>query len=402
MDSDIILAPHGRLAAEISLAIGAFTIGSGEFAAMGLLPNVAKTLHVDLPHAGYLISFYALGVVIGAPVITLLCAKWPRQRLLMALMALYVLANGLTAVMPGYGAVAFMRFVSGLPHGAFFGVTALVAASMVKKTERARAVGRVMLGLTLSTIIGAPVATWFGQYLSWRFAYGLVAATGLLCFILLNITLPKIAAVEGASALTELGAFRRIQVWFALATGAIGFGGMFAIYSYLSPALSHAAGIPIAIVPLVMALVGCGMALGNTVGARFADLALRRTIACLLLWNCAAAALFVIAIGNPWTAAVDTFLVGFGVALAPALQTRLMDVAHESQALAASLNHSAFNIANALGAWLAGLALANGMGWGAPGEAGAFLAFLGLLVFGVSMWFEKRSGQSRIAGQAAS
>jgi DHA1 family inner membrane transport protein len=386
-----VVAPHGRGLAEFALTVGGFGIGTGEFAIMGLLPDVAANLHVSVPHAGHLISAYALGVVVGAPVISVFCARMARHRLLIGLMLLFAAGNLLSALSHQYGTILLFRFLTGLPHGAYFGIAALVAASMVDPGERARAVGRVMLGITAATVIGAPFATWCGQYLDWRAAYFVVAGIGALAVGLLFLFLPRLPVAEDASPLTELGALRRLQVWLALATGAVGFGGLFAVYSYISPALIQRAGVAPALVPVVLAVLGLGMAAGNTIVARFADKALRVTIVVLLLWDAAACALFVPAIRSGWAATADAFLIGVGVALAPALQTRLMDVAADAQALAASLNHSAFNIANALGAWLGGLAIAAGYGWQSPGWVGALLALGGLAIFGMAMAAEEKN-----------
>ena len=382
-----VTAPHGRGWAVLALATGAFAIGTGEFSMMGLLPSVAGSLHVTMPRAGLLVSLYAAGVVVGAPLITVLCAKMPRHRLLMGLMALYALGNLLSAFSDRLWTVGLFRFLSGLPHGAFFGVAALVAASMVTHEQRARAVGRVMLGLTLSTIVGAPLAAWCGSFVDWHLAYWTVGALSALTLALLAAFLPAIPAADGASPLTELRALARLQVWLALATGAVGFGGLFAIYTAIPPAL--AGQVPAAAIPLVLVVLGLGMAIGNTVGASFADRALRRTIVAMLIWDGVTALLFVPALPHGWAVAADAFLLGAGVALAPALQTRLMDVAADAQALAAALNHSAFNIANGLGVFLAGAAVTAGYGWSSAGFVGAGLALCGVLIFAVSLLVER-------------
>jgi DHA1 family inner membrane transport protein len=385
----LLVPPHGRNWAILALAMGGFAIGTGEFSMMGLLPSVAGSLHVTVPHAGMLISFYALGVVIGAPLITVLCARMPRRRLLMGLMALYAVGNLLSATSDRLGTVGLFRFLSGLPHGAYFGVACLVAASMVDHGQRAQAVGRVMLGLTVATILGAPLAAWCGSFIDWHLAYWVVGGLSVLTVGLLTVFLPAIPPPPGASPLTELGALGRLQVWLALATGAVGFGGLFAVYSYIAPALISLTHMSAAAVPLVLVVLGLGMALGNTVGAYFADRALRQTIVAMLLWDGLSSLLFVPALPFWWAVTGDAFLIGFGVALAPALQTRLMDVAANAQALAAALNHSAFNIANALGAFLAGIAITAGYGWSAAGWVGACMAMGGLAIFLVALAAER-------------
>ncbi len=391
----ILKTPHGRHRAILALSVGGFAIGTGEFSMMGLLPAVAGSLHVGIPQAGWLISLYALGVVIGAPVITVACARMERRRLLMAMMVLYALGNLMIALSRQYATIGAFRFLSGLPHGAYFGVAALVAASMVERHERARAVGKVMVGLTAATIIGAPLAAWCGQSIDWHLAYGAVGLIAALTVLLIAIFIPRIPAPADASPLGELGALANLQVWLSLATGAVGFGGLFAVYSYLSPALIARTHMAAVWVPLVLALLGVGMAVGNTVGARFADRNLNRAIIGFLLWDGLACLLFIPALPSAWAVSADAFLIGFGVALAPAIQIRLMDVARGAQSLAAALNHSAFNVANGLGAALAGAAIAAGDGWSSPGWVGACLAAGGIAIFLMAL------AAARISGRAA-
>ena len=378
-------APHGFGWAVLALAVGGFAIGTGEFSMMGVLPSVAGNLHVSIPVAGRLISLYALGVVVGAPVFAVSCARVERRRLLMSMMVLYAIGNVSIALSRQYDTIGLFRFLSGLPHGAYFGIAALVAASMSDVRGRTRAVGLVMLGLTVATIVGAPLAAWCGQSLDWHVVYGAVGLIAALTVLLVAIFVPRIPAAAGASPLSELGALANLQVWLSLATGAVGFGGLFAVYSYLSPALIARTHMAPALVPLVLVLLGLGMAFANTVGAWFADRALNRTIIGLLLWNTMASLLFVPALSNAWAVSGDAFLIGMGVALAPAIQIRLMDVARNAQSLAASLHHSAFNVANGLGAALAGAAISAGYGWSSPGWVGAGLALGGLAIFLVAL-----------------
>jgi MFS transporter, DHA1 family, inner membrane transport protein len=380
--------------AELALAIGGFAIGTGEFVMMGLLPDVASDFSVSIPTAGHVISAYALGVVVGAPVISVIAARWPRHRLLLALMTFFAVGNFASALAPGYVSLIAVRFVAGLPHGAYFGVASLVAASLVPANERARAVGRMMLGLTAATLAGVPLATWLGQLFGWRAAYGLVGAIGILTCVLISRCVPTAGPDHAASPARELSALSRKQVWLTLGVGSVGFGGLFCVYSYITPTLTQVAGLPVHYVPFVLAVFGGGMILGNLVGSWLADRALMRTIGALLIWNAAVLVLFSLAAHNAWMATVVVLLVGTGVAIVPALQIRLMDVAGDAQTLAAALNHSAFNIANALGAWLGGLAIAAGLGWASTGWIGALLALAGLLIFAVSGVEQDRSGRS--------
>jgi DHA1 family inner membrane transport protein len=324
-------------------------------------------------------------VVVGAPVFAVLGAKLARRALLMGLIALFAVGNIASALAPGYLPLVFLRFLTGLPHGAYFGVAALVAASMVAGDKRAQAVSRMMLGLTIANVIGAPLATWFGQFLSWRAAYGTVGAIGAVTVVLLARYVPNIQAGAGASPLRELGALGRKQVWLTLGVAAIGSGGMFSVYTYVAPTLINVTGLPLFAVPIALSVWGIGMVLGNLIGARLADRALTPTIFGLLLWNAVILVLYWLDAGSVWMVLPTILLLGTGFALVPALQTRLMDVAADAQTLAASLNHSALNIANALGAWLGGLVIATGYGWAATGWVGAVLAVFGVALFAVSV-----------------
>ncbi|MGJ7580780.1 MFS transporter [Variovorax sp. RHLX14] len=377
--------------AVVALGVGGFAIGTGEFVIMGLLPEVARNLGVSIPEAGHVISAYALGVVIGAPVLAVLAAGWHRRTLLIALMGAYALGNFASAMAPGYLSLNGLRFLSGLPHGTYFGVAALVAASLAPSGQRARAVGLVMLGLTGATLFGVPIAAWLGQMFGWRAAFVFVGLIALLAMWLLRRGIPDMPAASGASPLRELDALRRGQVWLTLGIGAIGFGGMFSVFSYIKPTLTEVAGLPLNGVPFVLALFGVGMVTGNLVGSRFADRNLMKTIGGLLVWSIAIMVLFVFAAQHIGTAAIATFLLGTIVAIAPALQIRLMDVAGEAQTLAAALNHSAFNTANALGAYLGGMAISAGFGWTSTGWVGAMLGVAGLVVFAASIALDRRS-----------
>ncbi len=392
MDSPVIPAPSQPASAApsdqsfrkalLALGVGGFSIGTGEFVIMGLLPDAAQDLGVSIPHAGHLISAYALGVVIGAPVLAVLGARLQRRALLMALMLLYVIGNFASAIAPDYATMVLMRFFSGLPHGTYFGVAALVAAQLAPPGRRAQAVGYVMLGLTTATLVGVPLAAGLGQWLGWRAAFALVGAIALLAVALVWRWIPALPAPAGASPWRELGALRSKQVWLTLGIAAIGFGGMFSVFSYVKPTLMTLAGLPEHGVPFVLALFGVGMVAGNLVGSRLADKALMPTIGGLLCWSAAVLLLFCFTSHNLWLGALNVMLVGTGVALGPALQIRLMDVAGEAQTLAAALNHSAFNLANALGAWLGGTTIAAGLGWESTGWVGMLLALGGLAIFG--------------------
>jgi DHA1 family inner membrane transport protein len=385
--------PTVRWLAVLALALGGFGIGTTEFVAMGLLPDIAASLGISEPTAGHVISAYALGVVVGAPLIAALTARMARKPLLLGLIAVFTLGNLASALAPSYETLIVARFVAGLPHGAFFGVAALVAAHLMGPQNRAKAVAHVMCGLTVATVIGVPVASWLGQALGWRSAFGLVVAVGAVTLTALWFWLPvRLRTMPSTSPLTELGALRRVQVWLALLVGMIGFGGMFAVYTYVSTTMTDVAGLPRALVPVALMVFGVGMVLGNLVGGRLADQSVIRALYMSIAALGIVLAVFVFASHNPWTALVVLFGIGAaGSAIAPALQTRLMDVAHDAQTLAAALNHSALNIANATGAWVGGVVIAAGYGYTAPAAAGAVLTVGGLAVLTVSVLLQRRS-----------
>jgi DHA1 family inner membrane transport protein len=371
-----------------ALGLGGFALGTGEFVIMGLLPEVARDLDASIPATGRLISAYALGVVIGAPALAVLAARWPRRRLLIALMAFCVAANLATVTLPGYLAIATARFGAGLPHGAYFGVAALVAAELAATNQRARAVGLVMLGLTSAILVGAPLATWLGQQFGWRAGFGLVCIAAALAMALIRYGVPDLPADQHASPMRELHGLLRPQVWLTLAIAGIGFGGMFCVFSYIKPTLLAISGVSVAVLPLMLSLFGLGSVAGNLIGARLADRALMPTIGGVLIYSAVLLASFGTLIHQLPTAMLGVFLLGGIVSLGPALQIRLMDVAGNAQTLAAALNHSAFNAANALGAWLGGAALGASWSLASLGWVGAALAVGGLLVFAMSLAFD--------------
>ncbi|MDA9537757.1 MFS transporter [Bradyrhizobium sp. CCBAU 21362] len=378
-----ISAPPHLAIVLFSLAMGGFAIGTTEFASMSLLPFFAADLHIDEPTAGHAISSYALGVALGAPLIAVLGAKFARRTQLLALMAVFALGNALTALAPGFGSMVAARFLSGLPHGAYFGIAALVAASLVPQHRRSRVVGQVMLGLTVAIIIGVPLANLIGQAVGWRASFGLVSVLALLTILLCALFAPRDQAGR-SNPLRELGALKSRRVWTTLAISAIGFGGMFAVYTYLATTLIEVTKVSTEVIPFFLAIFGIGATLGNLFVPRFADRALMPTAGGILVFATVALLVFPLVAGNPWLLAIDIFAIGASVALGAVLQTRLMDVAGDAQALAAALNHSAFNTANALGPFLGGLAIRQGWGWTSTGPVGAALAILGLLIWFVA------------------
>ncbi|WP_373368883.1 MFS transporter [Nocardia farcinica] len=381
--------------AMLALALGGFGIGTTEFVTMGLLPDIAVAMHVSEPTAGHAVSAYALGVVVGAPLLAALCARVPRKRLLVALMVAFTLGNLATVLAPTFHTLVAARFVAGLPHGAYFGVASLAAASLAPVGRRAKAVAAVMLGLSAANVVGVPAATWLGQHFGWRDAFVVVALIGAATVAALLRFVPELTGLVITNPLTELGALRRTQVLATLAVGAIGFGGMFAVYTYIATTLTDVAGMAAGAVPLVLALFGLGMVAGNVAGGVLADRGVDRSIFAAMVTMAVVLAAFAAAAHHPVTAAIGAFLVGAsGAALAPGLQTRLMDVAADAQTLAAALNHAALNIANAAGAWLGGLVIAAGFGYTAPALVGAGLAVTGVLLFTVTVWAARRGASA--------
>ncbi|UEL36006.1 MFS transporter [Rhodococcus sp. C1] len=378
----------------LALALGGFGIGTTEFVAMGLLPEMATGLGVSEPIAGHVISAYALGVVVGAPLIAALTARVPRRTLLIALMVAFTVGNAASVFAPSYTTLMMARFVAGLPHGAYFGVAALVAAHLAEPGKRAKAVAMVMMGLSVANVIGVPVAAWIGQALGWRSAFALVAVIGVATVASLFVWIPRLDGMPVTNPITELGALGRVQVWMTLIVGMVGFGGMFAVYTYISTTLTDVSGLGASFIPLALMLYGLGMVAGNFVGGYLADRALMKGLFLSMGSLVVILAIFVIAVRNPYTALVFVFLIGLaGSSMVPGLQTRLMDVAEDAQTLAASLNHAALNIANAFGAWIGGVVIAAGYGYTAPAAVGSLLAVAGLVVLAVAVILQRRAAR---------
>lgn len=383
--------PHWLL---FALAVGGFAIGTTEFATMSVLPYIAQGLHISEPKAGHLISIYAIGVVIGAPLIAVFAARFSRRSLLLILMAFFALAHLGTMLAPNYYSIMLFRFLSGLPHGAYFGVGALVAAAMVPPAKRTQAVGLMMIGLTIATTIGVPLSSWLAQAVGWRVIFLIVAVLAAVTVILVALFLPTSSMRGGASnALRELSALTNRQIWLTLAIGAIGFGGMFGIYAYMASALENITGMSAKIVPLVMCLYGVGMTLGNIIIPRLVGRHVMLGLGWLLVWSAAMLALYPFALHHPYWICIQVVLIGMSGAVGTLLQIRLMDVAKDAQTLAAALNHSAFNAANALGPFLGGLTINAGWGWASTAWVGVALAIIGLIVWWYTLRDERRESQ---------
>ena len=395
--------PSRRVAAWalLSLAVGSFGIGMTEFVIMGLLPEIARDLLPGvwasspddaIAQAGWLISLYALGVVVGAPTISGLVARFPRNRVIVALAAALTLFTVLTVIAPTFELVAVSRFLAGLPHGAFFGMGALIAADVLGPGKRAKGVAIVLMGLTVANVVGVPLGTFLGQLNGWRIAFLVVAVIFAAATVMVWTFVPARAGDRGRTFRAELRVFRIGQVWLTLAIGAIGFGGFFAVYSYISPLVTDVSGSPLWVVPLVLIVMGLGMTVGNLLGGVLADRNLRATLIGGLAVLALVQAALALTASHIVPLVVFVFLIGVASAVtSPAIQTRLMDVAGDNQAIAAALNHSALNIGNSLGAALGGIVIAWGWGFVMPSWVGTALALLGLGIAVLAFTLESRA-----------
>ncbi len=396
---DPTLEPQARPAttrhvglALFALAMGGFAIGTTEFVSMGLLPQLARGVDVSIPTAGHVISAYAIGVVVGAPLIAVFGARLPRRGLLIALMGIFLVGNALSALAMNYPSLTVARFLSGLPHGAYFGVASLVAASLVSADRRGRAVSRVMLGLAVSNVAGVPAATWLGQNAGWRSAYWLVTVLAVVTAALVWWLVPHIPGNREATGRNELRAFKNPQVLLTLLAGAIGFGGMFAMYTYIAPTVTDVAGLSEGLVPLYLLVFGTGMVVGTPLAGRLADWSVFRTV--LLGSLLMGLTLITFTVTSQWflPGLVNLFVLSVvSSVLVVGLQMRLMQVAGDAQTIGAAMNHASLNVANALGAWLGGVVVAAGFGYTATAWVGAGLSFVGLLVLLASATLHRRT-----------
>jgi len=376
----------------LALALGGFAIGTTEFMVMGLLPQVADGVDVSIPSAGHLISAYALGVVIGAPVLAFLGARLPRRGMLVALMVAYAGANAMSALAGSYHVLLLARFFSGVPHGAYFGVASLVAASLAPRGREGRAVAMVMIGLSVANVVGVPAATWMGQHLGWRSAFWAAASLAVLTAAMVAASLPACPGDTGATGRRELQLFAKPQAWLTLLAGAIGFGGMFALYSYIAPVVTEVGGLPDGAVPVFLLAFGLGMVAGTFVAGALADWSVFRSLLGSSLAMALLLLLYAVLASAGWWALIPAFLVAVSSSvLVVNLQLRLMSVAGEAQTLGAAMNHSSLNVGNALGAWLGGLVIAAGWGYRAPALVGVGLALAGLGVLLLSATTARRS-----------
>ncbi|MBP1325168.1 DHA1 family inner membrane transport protein [Leucobacter exalbidus] len=393
------LTPVRRAIALFTLALGGFGIGVTEFASMGLLPDIARELlpgydadpQAVIARAGVLITAYALGVVVGAPVFAVLAARMPQAWLTFILLGLFVLGSVASAFMPTFGTLAIFRFIAALPHGAYFGVASLIAARIMGPGMQGRGVALALSGLTIANVIGVPLATWLGQTSGWRSAYVLVAAIFAVTLMLALFFLPRYPGDHTRSPMKELSALANMRVWIMVAVGAVGFGGFFAVYSYIAEVTTRETGLGEHTVPWVLACLGVGMTVGNFLGGWASDKDLTRTIMVGFTAFIISLAVYSLVAQTPVGLIISVFFIGLtSSTLIPTIQTRLIRISHESALLGAAINHAAFNVGNSLGAWLGGAVIAAGLGYRAPGWVGVILAILGLLLAITSIAVERR------------
>ncbi|MCC5577851.1 MFS transporter [Microtetraspora sp. AC03309] len=376
----------------IALAIGAFGIGTTEFVIAGVLPDVASDFHVTIPVAGYLISGYALAVAAGALPMTVLGTRMRRKHLLLTLMAIFIVGNALSALAPTYGIMLAGRIVAALTHGAFFGVGSVVAADLVRPDRRASAIALMFTGLTLANVIGVPMGTFIGQSFGWRATFWVVTALGVLGLIGISALVPSGRRPETAHVGAELAAFRNPQVWLAVAATVLGFGGVFASFTYIAPMMTEVAGFSEGAVSWLLVLFGAGLVIGNLLGGRLADRALMPSLYGTLAGLAVVLGIFTFTSQARIPAMITIFLLGgFGFATVAPLQTRMLDNARSAPTLASAVNIAAFNVGNALATWLGGLVIAAGLGYTAPNWVGALLAATALGVAVISGLLDRRA-----------
>ncbi|QIV87869.1 MFS transporter [Glutamicibacter mishrai] len=377
----------------IALAIGAFGIGLTEFVIMGLLPDVANDFAVSEAAAGWLISGYALSVVVGALGLTAATVRLPRKPVLVGLLLLFIVGNSLTALAGNYEVAMIGRVIAALCHGAFFGIGSVVASDMVPANKKAGAIAIMFTGLTAANVLGVPFGTLLGQHSGWRSTFWAISGIGVLALIGILVLVPAIKhAAEGISLRKELGAFTSLQVWLSLGVTILGYGGMFGAFTYIAYTLTEITGFNATTVPWLLMLFGVGLFVGNWIGGRMADKSIDRTLLFFISALLLVLVLFGFFASNQVATVIALLLMGgFGFGTVPGLQSRIMQYAGNAPTLASGANIGAFNVGNALGAWAGGLGIAAGLGYTSPIWIGALITLVALIVILVAMGLAKKA-----------
>jgi len=379
---------------ELALILGVFSLCTGEFAVMGLLSNLSAAFARPETTVAHLISAYALGVVIGAPIMVFVGVYLKKRNLILFLLGIYTVSNALSLLAPNYETLLLSRLIAGFPHAAYFGVAATIAASMAPFNKRGKAVSRILLGVTAAILLGAPGATYLGQALGWRWVFGSITVLSVLSLILLYRHAPNVESEARMDFKAEIASFKSTQVWLALAIGAIGFSGMFGVYSYLAPTILHVTGLGENWIAPMLAVFGIGTMIGNLAGGWLYDKYKFLAVNQVMIFSVVALFAFPLLSKSMTGITFGALMLGCMVALTPALQMRLMDVSKHGQSLVAASNHAALNFANALGPWICGLAINAGWGWTSTGYVGAAMALAGCLIYGAARMLEKRSTEA--------
>jgi DHA1 family inner membrane transport protein len=375
----------------IALALGGFGIGLTEFVITGLLPEVAADYGVTETTAGWLVTGYALAVIVGALGLTAATTRLPRKPVLLGLLVLFIVGNTLSAIAPTYGVMMAGRVIAALCHGAFFGIGSVVAANMVERSKRASAVALMFTGLTASNVLGVPFGTFLGQAAGWRATFWAIAAIGVVALIGVLVLVPAVRSTEVPSLARELGAFRSGQVWLSLGMTVLGYGGMFGAFTYVAYTLTSVSGFPSSAVPWLLIVFGIGLFVGNFAGGKLAARSIDRTLLVVLVVLTVVLAAFALVATSPVLTVIALVLMGaFGFATVPALQTRVMQYADHAPTLASGANIAAFNLGNALGAWIGGLTIAAGLGYTSPIWAGSGITLAAVVLTLVAMGAVRR------------
>ena len=366
----------------LALGVGGFGIGMTEFVIMGILPDVANSLQISIPQAGHFISAYALGVVVGAPTLTAMSGKWPAHKVLLYLMVWFTLFNTLSAFSTNYVTLMIARFLSGLPHGAFFGIGAVVAGKLAKEGKAAQAIATMFAGLTIANVIGVPIGTYLGHYYNWSLSFLLVGIVGVVALLSIYFWMPKMEKSSSEGFVKDLKVFKRVEIWLLILLTTIGTGGFFAWYSYIAPLLTNVSGHSESMVSYAMILAGVGMVFGNFIGAKMAEIfsPLKAVIISLSLMVMVLLINFLVA-ANPVAILILTFIIGIvSFMVGTPIQLAIIKASKGSEMLGSSMNQSAFNMGNASGAFFAGLPIALGYGFTSASLVGALMAGTGIAI----------------------